>query len=126
MKKSTFNALLSKTINNMAFEELEKIKLSHSKVENMNHKMLRMRKYFMPSENNATKEEMQTIFKLRCRVTELKTNLKACLTVSKQKLQSWINFRLLRSRQSGSQSLSVEAIAIRKKRPQSMRNQYMM
>ena len=35
-----------------------------------------MRRYFMPSEHNATKEDIQTIFKLRCRVTELKTNLK--------------------------------------------------
>ena len=30
----------------------------------------------MPSEYNATKDEIQMIFKLRCRVTELKTNLK--------------------------------------------------
>jgi hypothetical protein len=76
MKKSSYNALLSKTINNIAFEDLEKLKLSHSKVENVKHKTLQMRKYFMPSDNNATKEEIQTIFKLRCRVTELKTNLK--------------------------------------------------
>ena len=76
MKKSSFNGLLSKTINKIAFEELEKLKLSHSKVENVKHKMLQMRKYFMPSEYNATKEEIKIIFKLRCRVTELRTNLK--------------------------------------------------
>ena len=56
MKKSSYNALLSKAINNVAFKELEKLKLSHSKVENVKHKMLQMRKYFMPSEYNATKE----------------------------------------------------------------------
>ena len=30
----------------------------------------------MPSKMKKTKEEIQTIFKMRCRVTELKTNLK--------------------------------------------------
>ena len=30
----------------------------------------------MPSDYNATKEEIQMIFKLRCRVTELKKTLK--------------------------------------------------
>ena len=30
----------------------------------------------MPSKIKKTKEEIQTIFKMRCRVTELKTNLK--------------------------------------------------
>ena len=54
MKKSSYNALLSKAINNVAFKELEKLKLSHSKVDNVKHKMLQMRKYFMPSEYNAT------------------------------------------------------------------------
>ena len=38
--------------------------------------MLQMRKYFQPSEANATKEEIQLIFKLICRMTETKTNFK--------------------------------------------------
>ena len=38
--------------------------------------MLQMRKYFQPSEANATKEEIQLVFKLRCRMTETKTNFK--------------------------------------------------
>ena len=37
---------------------------------------LQMRKYFQPSEANATKEEIQLVFKLRCRMTETKTNFK--------------------------------------------------
>ena len=32
--------------------------------------------YFWPNEMKATKEEIQTIFKLRCRTTDLKTNMK--------------------------------------------------
>ena len=59
--------MLSKTINNIAFEELEKLKLSNSKVENVKHKMLKMRKYFMPSDLYAFKEEIIMNFKLRCR-----------------------------------------------------------
>ena len=35
-----------------------------------------MRKYFLPSDYNATKEEIKMISKLRCRVTETKVNLK--------------------------------------------------
>ena len=38
--------------------------------------MLEIRTYFLPNEMKATKEEIQTIFKLRCRMTDLKTNMK--------------------------------------------------
>ena len=38
--------------------------------------MLKMRKYFLPSKVNATKDEIQLIFKLRCRMTETKINYK--------------------------------------------------
>ena len=38
--------------------------------------MLQVRIYLKPSEANATKEEIQLISKLRCRMTETKTNLK--------------------------------------------------
>ena len=38
--------------------------------------MLKMRRYFLPSEANASIEEIQLIFKLRCRVTKTKTNFK--------------------------------------------------
>ena len=39
-----FEVQSSKSINKIAFEKLEKLKLSHSKVENVKHKMLKMRK----------------------------------------------------------------------------------
>jgi hypothetical protein len=45
MKKSSYNSLLSKAINNVAFKGFETLKLSHSKVENVKHKMLKMRIY---------------------------------------------------------------------------------
>ena len=76
MKKSSFCALLNKSIETNAFKRLENMKLSHTKVKNVKHYMLQMRKYFQPSEANATKEEIQLVFKLRCRMTETKTNFK--------------------------------------------------
>ena len=76
MKKSCFCALLNKSIETNAFKRLENTKLSHTKVKNVKHYMLQMRKYFQPSEANATKEEIQLVFKLRCRMTETKTNFK--------------------------------------------------
>ena len=40
MKKSSFNHLVNKSIAENAFKRLEKLKLSHSKVENVKHLML--------------------------------------------------------------------------------------
>ena len=76
MKKSCFNNLLKQKTKNKALKELENLKISHSKVKNVKHKMIQMRKYFMPNEVNATKEEIQLIFKLKCRVTDTKMNFK--------------------------------------------------
>ena len=76
MKKSNFQTLVKTKINEYAFKSLEKEKLSHSKVNKVNHKMLQLRTYFVPNEMKASKEEIQTIFKLRCRMTNLKTNMK--------------------------------------------------
>ena len=40
------------------------------------HLKLQMRKYLQPSQHNQTKEESQLVFKLRSRMTDLKTNYK--------------------------------------------------
>ena len=76
MKLSSFQILVKKAVVKNALKELEKLKLSHSKVEKVKHETLEIQQYFMPSKMKKTKEEIQTIFKMRCRVTELKTNLK--------------------------------------------------
>ena len=76
MKKSMFQRIVKESVKAYAFKSLEKQKLSHSKVKDIKHKMLEIRTYFLPNEIKATKEEIQTIFKLRCRMTELKTNMK--------------------------------------------------
>ena len=76
MKKTSFDNLLKKCTAQKVLKDLDKLKLSHSKVENLSHKELKMRKYLMPNETNATKEDKILIFKLRCRVTDTKMNKK--------------------------------------------------
>ena len=76
MKKGTYMNMLKQSIRKKAFKDLEKIKLSHSKVRNVKHKMFKMQKYLVPNAYKTTREDCQLIFKLRCRVTELKTNMK--------------------------------------------------
>ena len=54
----------------------KKIKFSHTKVKNLEHNSLKMQKYLQPNQTKITNEEAQLVFKLRCRVTETKVNLK--------------------------------------------------
>ena len=58
------------------FEGLENKKKSHSKVEKLEHNALRIQMYLQPNKIQISKEETQLIFKLCCRVTEAKVNLK--------------------------------------------------
>ena len=76
MKKSTFDDLLRQSTEHKVFKDLEKLKLSHSKVDHLMHKSLQMRNYLMPNESDANVEEKQLIFKLRCRMTDTKVNFK--------------------------------------------------
>ena len=50
--------------------------MSHSKVENVEHSDIIMQKYLQPNNTKINKEDAQLIFKLRCRMTEAKVNLK--------------------------------------------------
>ena len=42
----------------------------------LNHNTIKMQKYLQANQTNIRKEEAQLIFKLRCKVTEVKVNLK--------------------------------------------------
>ena len=75
-KKGYFMQKVKKRTREKLFEKLNGLKLSHSKVENVEHNELKMQKYLQPNQNQMNKEEAQIIFKLRCRVTEIKNNLK--------------------------------------------------
>jgi hypothetical protein len=59
-----------------AFENLQKKKKSHSKVKQLDHNAIKMQKYLQANQTNIRREEAQLIFKLRCKVTEVKVNLK--------------------------------------------------
>ena len=76
MKKTVWVNLVKQRINMKTFEILEKKKKSHSKVENMEHTAIIMRKYLQPNNIKMKKEDAQLIFKLRCRMTQIKVNLK--------------------------------------------------
>ena len=76
MKKSEFLNILKQKIQEKSFEKLEKKKKSHTKVEHVEHNGIIMQKYLQPNKTYITKEESQLIFRLRCRMTEAKVNLK--------------------------------------------------
>ena len=76
MKKQIFRRLLNQKVEEKAFEKLENTKRSHSKVDKIEHGGIIMQKYLQPNTTNIKKEEAQLIFMLRCRVTNVKTNLK--------------------------------------------------
>ena len=59
------------------FRKLQAIKQTHSKVKHIKHIRLEMQDYFMPNNiKNMNKEEVQMIFKIRCRNLNLKMNMK--------------------------------------------------
>ena len=62
MKKSMFQRIVKESVTAYAFKSLENQKLTHSKVKDVKHKRLEIRKYFLPNEIKATKNEIQTIF----------------------------------------------------------------
>ena len=76
MKKPQFRSLVKLKIEEKTLEKLEKIKQTHSKVKILEHNELRMQKYLQPNSEKIRKEEAQLIFKLRSRMTNVKTNFR--------------------------------------------------
>ena len=76
MKKNNFLNIVKRKIQHKTLVDLNKIKQSHSKVQHLEHEVLKMKQYFMPNNLKMNKEDCQMIFKLRCRVTETKMNMK--------------------------------------------------
>ena len=54
----------------------KKIKNSHTKVKNIEHRGMKIQKYLRTNSCKIRKEEAQLIFKLRCRTVRVKRNLK--------------------------------------------------
>ena len=74
MKLSTFSNILKNAIDEKALKDLNKTKSKHSKVLELKHTSVQMKKYLKPNPIQITREEMQYIFKLRSRMTEVKMN----------------------------------------------------
>ena len=76
MKKNEFVNIVKRKIEHKTLKDLVKRKDSHEKVKNLNHPTLKMQKYLMASNKQMKIEDCQNIFKLRCRVTKTKLNMK--------------------------------------------------
>ena len=76
MRKTSFEKLIKEQTKDNVFEKLTNLKKSHSKVNTIEHGMLKIQKYLQPNQVKITKEESQLIFKLRSRMTKIKANMK--------------------------------------------------
>ena len=76
MRKSNFMSIIKDKIQMQTFQDMEKIKSSHTKVKEIEHENMKMQKYLQANSCKITKEEAQLIFKLRCRTINVKRNLK--------------------------------------------------
>ena len=75
--KMTWNTI-RKYIERNIFLRLESMKQTHSKVKDVKHISLKMQDYFLPNNGieNITKQDVQLIFQMRSKVTNLKMNMK--------------------------------------------------
>ena len=74
MKKTRLKIIVNQAIKEKTFSDLVKKKESHSKVMNIRHERLEMQEYLKPNKLKMKIEEAQEIFKMRCRITDVKTN----------------------------------------------------
>ena len=76
MKKSQFRNLVKEKLEQKTFMKMENLKMNHSKVKNIEHNSLVIQKYLQPNSMKMSKEEAQLIFKMRCKMTNVKCNFK--------------------------------------------------
>ena len=77
MTKYRWKNIVKNTVHKNAFFKLEAKKQTHSKVKDLEHIRLEMQDYFMPNGiENMNKEEVQLIFKIRSKTTNVKMNRK--------------------------------------------------
>ena len=75
MSKVKWKNTVKKSVNENALLYLETVKQTHSKVKLLKHPKLQIQAYFLPNKLNMCKEEIQYIFKMRCKVVNVKMNL---------------------------------------------------
>ena len=75
MSKAKWKNTVKQSITSYALVYLESLKENHSKVKLLKHPRLQIQAYFLPNKLNMSKEEIQHIFKMRCKVLNVKMNL---------------------------------------------------
>ena len=76
MKKNEFANIVKRKLENKTFKDLVTRKEAHEKVKILKHPSLKMQQYFKTSDKQMKIEDSQNIFKMRCRVTHTKLNMK--------------------------------------------------
>ena len=76
MEKNEFKKIVEKATRKKAFNDLIEMKSKHSKMKNLHYKELKMQQYFSSDNNDITPQDVIGIFKLRTRMTEVKSNYK--------------------------------------------------
>ena len=76
MKKSELKKRLNNAVDEKTLNDLQNVKKSHSKVKHLKHTKLEMQRYFKAGKLKISQEEVRTIFKMRSRVSDVKTNFR--------------------------------------------------
>ena len=76
MKKIEYVNILKRKIEHKSLTDLVKRKEMHSKVKFLKHPVLKMQQYLTSSNKDIKNEDRQNIFKMRCRMTKTKLNMK--------------------------------------------------
>ena len=77
ISKMKWKNMIKRCIEENTFRKLETMKQMHSKVKDLKHNRLKIQEYFLPKGiENFTKEEIQFIFQMRSKVTNVKINMK--------------------------------------------------
>ena len=77
MNKVKWKNIIKRHIEEKTFKDLETSKINHTKVRKIEHKSLMMQDYLLPNRQEISKEDIEMIFKLRCKVIHVKMNMKA-------------------------------------------------
>ena len=77
MKKNEFMNIVRRKLEHKSLKDLNTMKENHSKVRHLEHPVLKMQNYLMPNESNLKLKDIQLIFSLRCRTTDVKMNKKS-------------------------------------------------
>ena len=75
--KEDFKNIIKKSVNQLSFDYLQKLRETHSKAKDLNYQSLQIQPYLTAvSDASLTIDEKKFLFALRCRMIEVKSNYK--------------------------------------------------